>query len=336
MEHLYSDYPVIRPDTFPLVSELSPLTSFNIIHSAFHFIPLHPAPSSSLSSLFKLNTEPPSSEPTTVNNIAKGANVNPILFDGEEEEEFLPHNLQQPITDIASNNNDDHPDISNNNDDHLDLTPPEDQSTNHFDLNDHLDQIVPEGPRRSNRQRWAPNESSRLEKAVQGVRASAQWKQEEKTEQRKNLADIREEERRNEPRQVEEEARRDLGNLDNPTTLPRITDQILPSEELHNIFKKLSIWDNNDVTNNSDTILSTITECSALSAQHLAMDAPKNWEEAQKWPEAAEWKKAIDEELKSLKNMEVYKLVQWSQLPHNAKIRKGLIILTNKIDANRP
>ena len=65
------------------------------------------------------------------------------------------------------------------------------------------------------------------------------------------------------------------------------------------------------------------------------MDAPKNWEEAQKQPEAAEWKTVINEELKSLKDMEVYKLIQQSELPHNTKIRKGLIILTNKIDANR-
>ena len=33
--------------------------------------------------------------------------------------------------------------------------------------------------------------------------------------------------------------------------------------------------------------------------------------------------------------MEVYKLVQCSELPKSAKIRKGLIILTNKIDTNR-
>ena len=246
-------------------------SSYHVRFIESHEAPLIPTPMTSESA--PLPTEPPSSEPTTVDDITKGANVNLILFDGEEEEEFLPHNLRQPITDIRQPITDI---ASNNNDDHSDLTPPEDRPTDHFDLNDHLDQIVPEGPRRSNRQRRAPNESSRLEKAVQGVRASAQRKQEEKTERRKNLADIREEERRNEPRQVEEEARRDLGNLDNPTTLPRITDQILPSEELHNIFEKLSIRDDNDATNNSDTILSTITECSALSAQHLAMDAPKN------------------------------------------------------------
>ena len=64
------------------------------------------------------------------------------------------------------------------------------------------------------------------------------------------------------------------------------------------------------------------------------MDVPKNWEEAQKRPEAAEWKTVIHEELKSLKDMGVYNLIQRSTLPQSAKIRKGLIILTNKIDTN--
>ena len=100
------------------------------------------------------------------------------------------------------------------------------------------------------------------------------------------------------------------------------------------MFEKLSIHDDDDISNNSDAILSAITKCSALSTQHLTMNTPKSWEEAQKQPEAAEWKAAINEELKSLKDMEVYKHVQQSQLPHNAKIRKGLIILTNKIDEN--
>ena len=62
-------------------------------------------------------------------------------------------------------------------------------------------------PRRSSHQKCRLNESLRLEKTMQGVRALAQRKQEEKAERRKNLADIREEERQNEPRQVEEEAR---------------------------------------------------------------------------------------------------------------------------------
>ena len=226
----------------------------------------------------------------------------------------------------------------------MDLTPTDnpDPPFNHEDPNnpdplsdhDHSDHNIPIRPRRSNRQRCAPNENSKLERAVQEVRVSAQRKWDEKAEKQKNLADIREEERWNEPKQVEKEARRNLGDLDDPLTSPKVSDQVLPSEELHDIFNKLSIHDEADIAHRSDTILLAINECSALSAQHLAMDAPKNWEEAQKQPEAAEWKTAINEELKSLKDMGVYELIQRSELPHNTKIRKGLIILTNKNDVN--
>ena len=78
--------------------------------------------------------------------------------------------------------------------------------------------------------------------------------------------------------------------------LPKVSDQVLPSEELHNIFKNLSIHDDANIAHKSDAVLLAIGACSALSAQHLAMDVPKNWEEAQKRPEAAEWKTAINEE----------------------------------------
>ena len=79
--------------------------------------------------------------------------------------------------------------------DHGDPNDP-DPSSDH----DHSDHNAPIEPWRSNRQRHALNENSKLEKAVQEVRMSAQRKQDEKAEKRKNLADIREEERRNELR----------------------------------------------------------------------------------------------------------------------------------------
>ena len=159
----------------------------------------------------------------TIDDIAHGANSTPILFDGEEEE-FLPSALQQLI-----------PDKSNNNEDRVTLTPPDDpdptfdhdnlndpdSTSDHGDLIDHQDQNVPVEPQRSNRQKRGLNETSKLERAVQEVRMSAQRKRDEKAEKRKNLADIREEERRNEPKRVEEEARRNLGDLDDPLTLPK-------------------------------------------------------------------------------------------------------------------
>ena len=96
-------------------------------------------------------------EPMTVNDIAHGANLTPILFNGEEEEEFLPHNLWQPI-----------PDTSNNDNNHMDFTPLEDpdQSIDHVNLNDHADRNEPDGPQRLSWQKHGMNEPSRLEKAV--------------------------------------------------------------------------------------------------------------------------------------------------------------------------
>ena len=214
-------------------------------------------------------------------------------------------------------------DFTNNND-HTDLTPLEDpdQSIDHVNLNNKPDRNTPDGPRTSSQQKRGMNVPSRLEKAIRGVKASAQWKQEEKIERRKNLADIREEERRNELRHVEEEARQNLGNLDDPSTLPKVVDQVLPSEELHNMFEKLSIRDKADISHNFDTILLTITECSTLSAQHLTMDAPKSWEEAQKQPEAAEWKTAIHEELETWKSTSLSNILNYLEVP---KLEKGLL-----------
>ena len=176
--------------------------------------------------LYPLPTIPPSSEPITIDDIAHGTNLNPILFDGEEED-ILPPSLRQPIPDTSKNNKDhvdltppqDDPDpvsdhTSINEDNLMDFAPPEDPDppSDHNDLNHHQNQIVPDEPQESNQQRHGLNETLRLEKAVQEV---------------------------------------------------------------------------------------------------------------------------IDDELKSLKDMGVYKLVHQSELPHSTKIRKGLTILTNKIDANR-
>ena len=156
----------------------------------------------------------------------------------------------------------DNPDTTVNLDDLNDPDPP----SNHGDLIDHSDQNALVKPQRSNHQKCGPNETSKLEKAVQEVRMSAQWKKDEKAEKWKNLADIREEERRNEPKRVEEEARQKLGDLDDPLMLPKVSDQVLPSEELHNIFKNLSIHDDANIAHRSDTVLLVIGECSALSA----------------------------------------------------------------------
>ena len=98
------------------------------------------------------------------------------------------------------------------------------------------------------------------------------------------------------------------------------------------MFEKLNINDEGNISYSFDMILSAIGDCSALNAHQFATDAPKNWEEARTKPEASEWEMAINNELKSLKDMGVYKLTPRSDLPQGTKVQKGNIILTNKID----
>ena len=136
--------------------------------------------------------------------------MTPILFDNEEEEESLPANLRNSILD--------------------DPLIPAGQTEDH--TIDQLNEDAPEGPQRSNRQGRGVNEPAQLQKAIQEVRTSAQKKQEEREEKRKKLADIREEEKRNELSRVEEQARQHLDNLENPSMMPKITDQVHPLDKL--------------------------------------------------------------------------------------------------------
>ena len=52
-------------------------------------------------------------------------------------------------------------------------------------------------------------------------------------------------------------------------------------------------------------------------------DEPSTWQEAQKLPDAPRWRAAYKEELKSLRDMEVYKLIPRDQVPTGHKIWKG-------------
>ena len=257
------------------------------------------------------------SDQPSLTDITQGATSTPICFDGEEEEEMLPTNLHQPIPDEAE--------IDQNIESHEDIYLDPDQG------------VDTDQPRRSNRQRvptCGPEDPTRLDDAVKKVRVSAERKAEEKAERRKKLKDIREEERRNVPKVVDDDAKKELGDLDDPKTMPKVTDNAIPIENLCEAFKKLDVGEQGSYAEYTHTILSAIAESSAINPQNYAENAPKNWEEAKRTPEAAEWKAAIDDELKSLRDMGVYKLIPRSKLPDGCKIRKGQIILLNKTDEN--
>ncbi|KAF8869343.1 hypothetical protein CPB84DRAFT_1856488 [Gymnopilus junonius] len=138
---------------------------WKVIYSSYHvrFIESHETTPSAL---------PPSTpqsshtvtEPPSIDEITRNATSQPILFDSEEEEDVLPND---PGPTSGADNSADHND--------------------------------PEGPQRSSRPKRGQNDPTQLERAMQEVRAAGQRKAEEKMERRKRLADIREEERRNEP-----------------------------------------------------------------------------------------------------------------------------------------
>ena len=253
--------------------------------------------------------------PPSVTEITNNATSTPIYFDAEEEEEILPSNLHQPIPDDPEND-----------------THHEDPDTDH-DRENLKDQMPPD-QRRSNRSKHVTGQQpTRLEEIVKEVKESAERKKAAK-EERRRLKDIREEEKRNIPAVVDERARQELGDLDDPKTMPKVNDQNIPVEELCEIFGQLDIGEQPNLTRQTHTILPAIANCSEIDPQSFADSTPKNWNEAQLTPEASEWRSAIDDELRSLREMGVYVLVPRSDVPQTSKIRKGQMLLSNKTDEN--
>ena len=71
-----------------------------MVYSSYHvcFIESHEAPPTGHASPLP-DKAGVGGEPFTIERIAQGASTTPILFDREEEEEFLPTNPRQPIPD---------------------------------------------------------------------------------------------------------------------------------------------------------------------------------------------------------------------------------------------
>jgi len=63
-------------------------------------------------------------------------------------------------------------------------------------------------------------------------------------------------------------------------------------------------------------------------------DELKNWKEAKASANAKQWEEGYHEELKSLKDMGVYKLIPRSDIPQGQKIRKGMPIFRIKCEEN--
>ena len=103
---------------------------------------------------------------------------------------------------------------------------------------------------------------------------------------------------------------------------------------LRRMFENINANDTIIEADRIDHILAAIADHSTIDPRTLAGDEPRDWEDSQRRPpaEAAEWKAAFEDEIKSLKDMGVYKLVPRSEVPASAKIRRCKAVLKNKLD----
>ena len=165
--------------------------------------------------------------------------------------------------------------------------------------------------RRSSRIAEKSNEPrpTRTEKAVQESTDAGIRLRETRAERKKTLQDIREEETRNAPEVVENAA----------------------IAELMEIFGTLDLGDGEG--DRVDQVLSAISEMPQIDPSTLEFeDEPRSWKEAKESADAKRWEEGYRDELKSLKEMGVYKLIPRSDVPQGHKIRKGMPVFRIKRD----
>jgi len=105
-------------------------------------------------------------------------------------------------------------------------------------------------------------------------------------------------------------------------------------DELQELLAKLKIHEAHP-SNIAEAVLSALGDTEGIDPRTIGLDdEPRTWKEAQASLEAKEWTKGYLDELKSLKEMGIYKLVPRSSVPAGAKIRKGRPVFTRKRDEN--
>ena len=157
--------------------------------------------------------------------------------------------------------------------------------------------------RRSSRIAEKPTEPkpTRTETAVQQSTDAGIRLREARAERKKTLQDIREEEARNAPEIVKNAA----------------------IAELKEIFGTLNLGDAEG--DRVDRALSAISEMPQIDPSALEFeDEPRLWKDAQASADAKRWEEGYRDELKSLKDIGVYKLIPRSDVPQGHKIRKGM------------
>ena len=178
---------------------------------------------------------------------------------------------------------------------------------------------IPDQPRRSARVPTKTKDksegilnSSRLEDAIRQSKESAQRKAAERQEQRA---------KRLQPQ---------LNSTNNDTN-----DQSV--EELCNAINRLAIDDgtvSGEEAKRIDDALAAISDIPQTDLENFDLDEPNSWDEAKSSSYSEQWEMGYKEELQSLKDMGVYRLIHRSQIPAGAKIRKGRPVFRLKRDAD--
>ena len=161
-------------------------------------------------------------------------------------------------------------------------------------------QIPVQLPQRSAQVPISTNTPWRLEQAIQASRESAARIRQHKEERRKALEDLHATPITHQPQSQA------------TSTLDQVPQEPNPN--------KSDVTDTGQI----ETILAAIMEFAELDPSSLeAEDEPRTWEEAKCSPDYLWWKVGYSEELKSLKDMQVYVLVPRCDVSQGHKIRKG-------------
>ena len=153
-----------------------------------------------------------------------------------------------------------------------------------------------------------------VERAFMESKASMERRAIEKEERRRQTREMRIEEITEEEARMEEE---------------RPVHEMTTIKELEQLFGKLKLSETppSDIT---EAILSVLGDTKGINPHIGLNDEPRTWKEAQASPEVKEWKNGYLDELKSLKDMGIYKLVPRSSVPAGTKIQKGCPVFTQK------
>ena len=292
------------------------------VYSSYHvrFIESHDGPSP--------KTTPHS--PASIPDISQSASPSPIHFD-EEEEEFLPQDLTEPIAPRADPLTapvpNDGPDLQQGPNDVTTTNDPPIRRSTRIPLV---------------RAAKAAGKPTRLERTLKEVEESKTRVEEMKAEKKwKRLEDIRAEEIRNDPAHLDNVAREELrrdevtGNMEkgaaDTTETPMAPND---TDNLRRMFENINANDRVIEADRIDNILAAIADHSTIDPRTLAGDEPRDWADSQCRPlaEAAEWKVAFEDEIKSLREMGVYVLIPRSEVPTGAKVRRCKAVLKNKLD----